>query len=60
MKALHEKNIVHLDLKLKNILVNETLDKCVLTDFGISKFIADGRTQNTNTLGVTARYSPPE
>lgn len=60
LKALHEKNIVHLDLKLKNILVNENLDKCVVTDFGISKVIADGKTQNTNILGVTARYSPLE
>lgn len=38
---LHKFNIMYLDLKLKNILINKNLDEIVLADFGIAKIIKD-------------------
>lgn len=39
IKELHHFNIVHLDLKLKNILSTKNFDKLVLADFGIAKVL---------------------
>lgn len=36
---LHSKNIIHLDLKPANIMLDEKNTKAVIIDFGISKFL---------------------
>lgn len=38
---LHKFNIAHLDLKLKNIFSNKSIDSIVLADFGIAKIIKE-------------------
>ncbi len=41
LTTLHNENFVHFDLKLQNILVDETLDKLKICDFGLSKIMKD-------------------
>lgn len=59
MKYVHEKNIIHRDLKMKNILIN--LKKHVkICDFGISK-VVDLTTLTSLTSGVgTFAFMAPE
>jgi len=54
---LHEKNIVHRDLKLENILMDEDGYVC-LTDFGISKVLEKGELSKTHV--GTKDYTAPE
>jgi len=57
---LHSKNIIHLDLKSENILLDENL-KVKICDFGISKIKQTNETQSftLNTKG-TLFYMAPE
>jgi Protein kinase domain len=56
----HQRNIVHRDIKLANIMIDNSGDKIrfVLTDFGIGR-IADGVQQRPNT-GGTFMFMAPE
>ena len=38
MRFLHERRIIHRDIKLDNVLIDE-LGNCKLCDFGVSRFI---------------------
>lgn len=60
LKFLHEKNIVHRDIKPDNILMTTLATGCrvVLTDFGGARRIANHR-QRMNTLAGTAEYIAP-
>jgi serine/threonine protein kinase len=44
LQYLHQINIVHLDLKPANVLLDEQMIPKI-TDFGISRFIKDDQTQ---------------
>ena len=69
MKAIHEKNIIHFDLKPQNILIDVMPDltfNCVICDFGFANFVNDGKRQLVagmkapNAVGLTLRYAAPE
>ncbi|KAM4051259.1 receptor-interacting serine/threonine-protein kinase 3 isoform 2-T2 [Anomaloglossus baeobatrachus] len=54
--------LLHLDLKTKNVLLNEGLH-IKITDFGLSKFKSSSSTQGTEDcegVGGTLEYMPPE
>jgi hypothetical protein len=55
---LHEKGILHLDLKPENVLLTES-GKIKLIDFGISEFIEKGRDAEKMWMG-TPDYMSPE
>jgi serine/threonine-protein kinase len=56
---LHEKGIVHADLKPANVLMAGPATP-KLADFGIARVIAPGDAVNTTTIGGTLPYMAPE
>jgi serine/threonine protein kinase len=58
IETLHMRNIIYRDLKLENILIDET-GHCVLSDFGLSKEgVIDGST--TKSFCGSVAYLAPE
>ena len=58
LSFLHEKNIIHRDLKCDNIFYNETTGNLVIGDFGISRVTSD--TGNASTILGTPEFMAPE
>ena len=60
LKYVHSKNMLHLDIKPGNIMIDED-DTAILIDFGASKQYDEESGENTSTLlGKTPGYAPPE
>lgn len=60
LKYLHARNILHLDIKPSNILLDDD-GHCVLIDFGISKCYDDDGEQTSSTpVGKSKGYAPME
>ncbi|KAF4036943.1 Protein kinase domain [Phytophthora infestans] len=58
LEFLHERGVVHADLKGDNILIGE--DGCAkLTDFGLSAVVSDGANSSTSPVGAL-RWKAPE
>ncbi|KAJ1276689.1 hypothetical protein BS78_05G233900 [Paspalum vaginatum] len=55
---LHEQNIVHMNVKPANILLDSDMDPKI-TDFGIAKKLDKAVTRDNNIIG-TVGYMPPE
>jgi serine/threonine protein kinase len=57
LNYLHERNIIHRDIKPENVLIDKQTKQVRITDFGLSKFVADGEM----TAYVSTRwYRAPE
>lgn len=60
LKYIHSRNILHMDIKPANIMVNSD-DHAVLIDFGISKhYDEQGSIESSTVVGFSAGYSPVE
>ena len=60
LKYIHDRNMLHLDIKPSNILLDED-GHCVLIDFGISKCYDDEGEQTSSTpVGKSKGYAPME
>jgi len=57
LECCHQNKIIHRDLKLQNILLDEN-NNIKLIDFGVSNFMQDGVFRNT--FCGTPAYAPPE
>lgn len=56
---LHELNVIHADLKAKNVIVSETR-RAMLADFGISRILMTLTTSSDNIATGTAHWMAPE
>lgn len=57
---IHTRKISHQDIKSRNILVNENLNNCKLTDFGLALYSYSESVSSVNNIVGTIKYSPPE
>ena len=58
---IHERNIVHLDIKPGNIMLRKDDDTPILIDFGLSKQYDDGGMQTSSTpVGISHGFAPLE
>ena len=60
LKALHDKEIIHKDLKPSNIMLCDNGKDVAIIDFGISSVLQDGNTVLVTKTGMTPEYSAPE
>ncbi|XP_051737569.1 uncharacterized protein LOC127505789 [Ctenopharyngodon idella] len=64
LKHLHSRRVVHLDVKVDNVLLSEDGRQCFLCDFGLSETLNQGgysiKTFRGNILRGTESHMPPE
>ena len=59
MKYLHDRNIIHRDVKAGNILIGDNYYP-LITDFGMSKVFDVGHSKSQSQCGGTLSYMAPE
>ncbi|MFM5980378.1 MAG: serine/threonine protein kinase [Sphaerospermopsis kisseleviana] len=59
LTVVHEKGLLHRDLKPNNIMIRAGKQEAVLIDFGIARQFVSGEVQQ-HTQNLTPGYSPPE
>ncbi|HEY9702848.1 MAG TPA: serine/threonine-protein kinase, partial [Allocoleopsis sp.] len=60
LQFVHEKNVIHRDIKPPNIMRRKSDNHLILIDFGISKQISETNLLQTGTIVGTVDYMSPE
>jgi len=59
LKVVHQKGLLHRDVKPQNIILRQGTQEVVLIDFGIAREFTPGATQSHTNM-VSDGYAPPE
>jgi eukaryotic-like serine/threonine-protein kinase len=60
LAAAHAQGLVHRDIKPSNILLEETVERTLLTDFGLARIADDVSMTRTGIVAGTPHYMSPE
>jgi predicted Ser/Thr protein kinase len=60
LSAAHAQGVIHRDIKPSNILLENTVERVLLTDFGLARVADDASLTQTGILAGTPHYMSPE
>ena len=60
LAAAHDQGLVHRDIKPANILLDNGIERLVITDFGLARAVNDASVTRTGVIAGTPQYMSPE
>jgi serine/threonine protein kinase len=60
LAAAHEQGLIHRDIKPENILLEDSIERVTLTDFGLARAVDDTSLTREGTIAGTPQYMSPE
>lgn len=60
LAAAHEQGVIHRDIKPANILLEDRVERALITDFGLARTVDDASLTHTGVVAGTPHYMSPQ